>query len=287
MDSTRLTALRRFDYGAHLVDVYSPSIWAGWYRGKYTDYEQNIRDAMAKFPRLLHAEWGGDSHAERFRQPPHIHEEPLSTVDNAEEVGTATSEDGFTRYSKDGDWSETYILKLMNHHLMTQNKLENFAGSLQWAFKDFGTPLRPENPVPYVNQKGLLARDGTPKLNYALFRDWNLKQDHDFTLPDVEGSLLSCVDFTISYVDNQILVTLCDKLGNCASRDDRHVHFSLISGGKLLKYQGHMGGSDVIETASGRAWIQVIPDENAQEIPIRVDVDGIGVKEETIIIERA
>ncbi|MEO1644488.1 MAG: glycoside hydrolase family 2 TIM barrel-domain containing protein, partial [Chloroflexota bacterium] len=65
LDSSRLTALRRFDYGADVVDVYSPSIWAGWYRGKYTDYELNIRDALAKYPRLLHAEWGGDSHAGR------------------------------------------------------------------------------------------------------------------------------------------------------------------------------------------------------------------------------
>jgi len=241
---------------------------------------------MARYPRLLHAEWGGDSHAGRFRQPPHIHEEPLSTVDNAEEVGTATSEDGFTRYSKDGDWSESYIVNLMDHHLMIQNKLENFAGSLQWAFKDFGTPLRPENPVPYVNQKGLLARDGTPKLNYAVFQGWNLKQASNVDLPDAEDSVLVCTDFTVSLSNDRIQVTLLDKNGNVAIRDDRRVRFYLMAGGNLIRYCGHMGGSDVIETASGCAWLRVIPDDNAQKMTIGVEVDGVGVKQETLTIER-
>ncbi len=287
IDSSRLTALRRFDYGAHVVDVYSPSIWAGWYRGKYTDYEQNIRDAMAKYPRLLHAEWGGDSHAGRFRQEPHIHEEPPSTVDNAEEVGIATSDDGFIRYSKDGDWSESYILKLMNHHLMVQNKLENFAGSLQWAFKDFGTPLRPENPVPYVNQKGMVARDGTPKKNYFLFREWNLNQNCELAYPTDDGSTLRCSDFTLSYTDNQLAVILIDSTGCRTITDDRRVHFSVVSGGNLLKYHGHMGGRDVIETVNGKAWITYYPDDNAEEIKVRVEVEGIGEREEKLTVKRA
>ena len=39
-------------------------------------------------------------------------------------------------------------------------------------FKDFGTPLRPENPIPYVNQKGLVAREGNPKDVYYLFQTY-------------------------------------------------------------------------------------------------------------------
>lgn len=287
LDSSRLTALRRFDFGAHVVDVYSPSIWAGWYRGKYTDYEQNLRDALAKFPRLLHAEWGGDSHAGRFREAPHISEEPPSTVDNAEEVGTATSGDGFTRYSKDGDWSESYSLKLMDHHLMVQNKLESFAGGLQWAFKDFGTPLRPENPVPYINQKGLIERDGRPKTNYHLFREWNLEQMAALVAPIDDASNLVCSDFTLVYKDNRLQVKLLDKNGHRTISDERRVQFSMIDGGELLKYQGHMGGSDVIETANGIAWIALLLDDDAEQIVIHVDVEGIGSKEMTIAIEDA
>ncbi|GAB5491933.1 MAG: glycoside hydrolase family 2 TIM barrel-domain containing protein [Phototrophicaceae bacterium] len=286
LDSSRLTALRRFDYGADIVDVYSPSIWAGWYRGKYTDYEQNLRDAMAKFPRFLHAEWGGDSHVGRYRQAPHISEEPISTVDNAEEVGTATSDEGFTRYSKDGDWSETYILNLMNHHLMVQNKLDNLAGTLQWAFKDFGTPLRPENPVPYVNQKGLLDRAGRPKDNYHLFKAWQV----DPTLKNqpmiIEESCTSAVentDFKIEVRDKRIEVTLYHDNENCiVTTDERRVRFILLEGGILNKYQGYMGGSDVVETANGRAWVAFVPDLAVTSLKIAVKVEGIGEKVEII-----
>lgn len=41
-----------------------------------------------------------------------------------------------------------------------------------WIFKDFATPLRPENPVPLVNQKGVVERDGTPKETYYLFQSY-------------------------------------------------------------------------------------------------------------------
>jgi beta-galactosidase len=44
------------------------------------------------------------------------------------------------------------------------------AGTAQWIFRDFPTPLRPENPIPYVNQKGLFTRDGKPKDAYYVYR---------------------------------------------------------------------------------------------------------------------
>jgi beta-galactosidase len=48
------------------------------------------------------------------------------------------------------------------------------SGNAQWAFKDFGTPLRPENAIPYVNQKGLVDREGKPKDAYYVFKSyWN------------------------------------------------------------------------------------------------------------------
>jgi beta-galactosidase len=45
-------------------------------------------------------------------------------------------------------------------------------GTAQWVFKDFATPLRPENPVPRVNQKGLVERDLTPKDGYYVFQSY-------------------------------------------------------------------------------------------------------------------
>jgi beta-galactosidase len=171
-DPQRLTALRRFEPGARIVDVYSPSIWSGWYRGRYVDYEAALNEALARYPRMLHIEWGGDSHLGRHRISDHLGAEIARESDHAERPGIATSEDGPPRASRDGDWSESYILDLMEWHLQVQLRSPQLAGNAQWIFKDFGTPLRPENPIPYVNQKGLIDRAGHPKDVYYLFQSY-------------------------------------------------------------------------------------------------------------------
>ena len=50
--------------------------------------------------------------------------------------------------------------------------MPNLTGSAFWTFKDFCTPLRPLNPIPYVNQKGVVQRDGTPKESYYVFQSY-------------------------------------------------------------------------------------------------------------------
>jgi beta-galactosidase len=45
-------------------------------------------------------------------------------------------------------------------------------GTAQWVFKDFCTPLRPDNPVPRMNQKGVIERDLTPKEAYYVFQSY-------------------------------------------------------------------------------------------------------------------
>jgi beta-galactosidase len=79
---------------------------------------------------------------------------------------------GTTRASRDGDWSETYICNLFDWHLKEQEAMDYLAGSAMWVFKDFSTPLRPENPVPRMNQKGVLERDLTPKEGYYVFQSY-------------------------------------------------------------------------------------------------------------------
>ncbi|HEX9016554.1 MAG TPA: glycoside hydrolase family 2 TIM barrel-domain containing protein [Chloroflexota bacterium] len=169
LDPRRLTALRRFERGSEVVDVYSPSIWAGWYRGRYEDYEAALTEAMERYPRMLHIEWGADCHVGRHSQGPHLPEVVARDTDAAEIPGIAVSSDGPPRVSRDGDWSESYALDLMEWYLQVQRRLPRLAGTAQWVFKDFGTPLRPENPIPYVNEKGLLDRAGQPKDVYRLF----------------------------------------------------------------------------------------------------------------------
>lgn len=67
LDPSRKTAIRRCDFCKDVVDVYSPSIWAGWYQGPYTTYKDRTLAEMKKVDHFLHMEWGGDSHAPAFR----------------------------------------------------------------------------------------------------------------------------------------------------------------------------------------------------------------------------
>ena len=45
-------------------------------------------------------------------------------------------------------------------------------GTAYWPFKDFSTPVRPDNPVPYVNQKGVVERDLNKKEAYYVFQSY-------------------------------------------------------------------------------------------------------------------
>lgn len=173
LDPSRKTSIRRCDFCKDIIDVYSPSIWAGWYSGRYSEYRKSTEKAIKDTPHFFHAEYGGDSHAGRHSEDPEKFLEEVSTGQGTAEVGKAyKGTGGPARASKDGDWSESYIVNLFDWHLKEQEAMPNLTGAAQWIFKDFSTPLRPENPVPYVNQKGVVERDGTPKESYYVFQSY-------------------------------------------------------------------------------------------------------------------
>ena len=173
LDPSRYTSIRRCDFARDTVDVYSPSIWAGWYSGSYTEYQQSLETQRDRVNHLIHIEWGADSHAGRHSETP---DKVLATI----ETGHGTAEKGMAylstggpaRVSRDGDWSETYACNLFDWHLKVQETLPWFVGSAQWIFKDFTTPLRVENPVPRINQKGVIQRDMQLKESYYVFQSY-------------------------------------------------------------------------------------------------------------------
>lgn len=168
LDPDRLTATRKFTEGADLVDVVSPSIWAGWYSGSYKSYETAISGAHKQFARFFHAEFGGDSHVGRHTESP-VSGDATTTQDAWEEN---IKPQKIKNVSQTSDWSESYIVNLFDWSLSVSEQLSWFTGSAQWAFKDFPTPLRPENPIPYMNQKGLVDRAGNPKDAYYVFKSY-------------------------------------------------------------------------------------------------------------------
>ncbi|KAA6305752.1 Beta-galactosidase, partial [termite gut metagenome] len=101
LDNGRLTSIRRCDFCKDIVDVYSPSIWAGWYSRAFRNYREMSDAGIENTARFFHAEWGGDSHARRHAEG------------SFEEVSNA---------AKTGDWSESYIVRLFDWHLKEQEK---------------------------------------------------------------------------------------------------------------------------------------------------------------------
>lgn len=173
LDPTRSTAIRRCDFCKDIVDVYSPSIWAGWYRGIYTEYKEVSKKEFDGVDRFLHVEWGGDSHAGRHSETPDGALSKIKKAESADErAGDASLFGGSARVSKDGDWSESYVCNLIDWHLKEQETMPWLSGSAYWPFKDFSTPVRPDNPVPYMNQKGVIERDFTKKEAFFVFQSY-------------------------------------------------------------------------------------------------------------------
>jgi beta-galactosidase len=177
LDNSRLTAIRRCDFARDIPDVYSPSIWAGWYGGNYREYEDSLLKQRDRVKRLIHIEWGADSQAGRHSEDPEAVLRRVPIGKGTEERGLAyLSKDGNVRVSKDGDWSETYACNLFDWHLKTQEKLDWLTGSAQWIFKDFASPLRADDGIPNVNQKGVVQRDLSLKESYFVFQSyWSKK----------------------------------------------------------------------------------------------------------------
>jgi beta-galactosidase len=172
MDPSRLTSLRRCDFAREIPDVYSPSIWAGWYSGVYTDYQSALEKQRAQVKHFVHIEWGADSHARRHAEMPEPAAEAPWGADLSENTPDSLQKGAKAAESHNGDWSETYACDLFDWYLKVQETLPWLSGSAQWAFKDFTTPLRVENPVPRVNQKGVIERDMTRKEGYYVFQSY-------------------------------------------------------------------------------------------------------------------
>ena len=177
LDPSRMTSVRRCDFARDIPDVYSPSIWAGWYRGSYREYEQSLVDQRERVRRFLHMEWGADSHAGRHSENPEAASRKVRAGEGTDERGLAYMKTGGEpRVSSEGDWSETYACNLFDWHLKTQEKLDWLTGAAQWVFKDFASPLRGENAIPRVNQKGVVERDLRKKESYYVFQSYWAKK---------------------------------------------------------------------------------------------------------------
>jgi beta-galactosidase len=102
LDKDRMTAIRKYYAGADLVDVFSPSIWSGWYAGVYTNYKNTITQNQKKYRQFLHMEYGGSSHVGRHTENPITGNGSLNEDDWAE----VSNQVDIKNIAKEGDWTE-------------------------------------------------------------------------------------------------------------------------------------------------------------------------------------
>mmetsp|Transcript_4100 Transcript_4100/g.14666 ORF Transcript_4100/g.14666 Transcript_4100/m.14666 type:complete len:1218 (-) Transcript_4100:2310-5963(-) len=175
-DPSRLTIYRQMSGRgcqecSTLLDAFSPSIWAGWYNPGYMSYSHRLSQELEKYPRLVHAEYGGSSHIGR-----HCADHGVSATSAKSGLNPYASEEikkmpGWQQASGvRHEFTETFMAELLRWTLLTINTTSNLTGTVQWSFKDFATPLRSENPVPCMNQKGLVDRAGRPKTALYVYR---------------------------------------------------------------------------------------------------------------------
>ncbi len=177
LDPSRVTTVRRCDFARDISDVYSPSIWDGWYSSVYTEYANSLVKARDLVNHFIHIEWGADSHARRHSELPDIAVARAATETDLKQrefdlCGFDFLPNGQPKVSRDANWTENYACNLFDWHLKVQETVPWLVGSAQWCFKDFTTPLRAENPVPRINQKGVLERDMTRKEGYFVFQSY-------------------------------------------------------------------------------------------------------------------
>lgn len=168
LDPSRKTVIRKYEEGSKIVDVFSPSIWSGWYSGSYKSYKKAVDKYKLEYTHFIHAEYGGDSQVGRHSENPITGEGQIKS-EGWEEAIVQTN---VSNIAQIGDWSENYIVDLFDWHLHIAENDSTFVGNVQWSFKDFGTPLRPEDDIPYMNQKGLVDRSGKPKDAYYVFKSY-------------------------------------------------------------------------------------------------------------------
>jgi beta-galactosidase len=146
LDPTRPVTGCNFQYQSNqkIVEIYSPQDWSGWYGGEINNYK----------PNSIIGEYGADVHF------PNHTEEKFDIAKN------------YQAAQKPGFWSQEYGALLHEYKVsMGESTKENFPGHCVWVAFDFASPRtdRTTNPIPYMNQKGLVMHDHKTKKDAYYF----------------------------------------------------------------------------------------------------------------------
>ncbi|MDA3894299.1 MAG: beta galactosidase jelly roll domain-containing protein [Salinivirgaceae bacterium] len=134
----------KFKSNQDLVDTYAPQHWGGWYSQTISTYN----------PKEIIGEYGAD----------------IDLNIRTNEIFDITK--NYSAGGKPEMWSQEYGALLHEYKTsMGLAKADSFPGHFAWVAFDFASPRlgRGTNPIPYMNQKGLLAHDHKTKKDVYYF----------------------------------------------------------------------------------------------------------------------
>ncbi len=140
LDPNRTVTGCNFNYESNqnLVDVYSPQNWGGWYRNTAASYK----------PKEIIGEHGAD----------------VDVNNRSNEVFDANVD--YSASGKPEFWSQEYGAFLHEYKVsIGEAYKDSFPGHFAWIGFDFASPRleRNTNPIPFMNQKGLIMHDHVTK----------------------------------------------------------------------------------------------------------------------------
>lgn len=143
----------KYESNQNIVDIYSPQDWNGWYGGAIDWYK----------PTSIIGEYGGD----------------IDYTNHSEENFDISKE--HLPASNPQIWSQEYGCFLHEYKISyAEEYADSFPGHCVWLAFDFASPRvdRGMNPIPYMNQKGLILHDHkTKKDAYYLYQSMYRKAE--------------------------------------------------------------------------------------------------------------
>ncbi len=139
-DANRIVTGCNYKYESNqkLVDVYAPQQWGGWYHSAASSY----------MPKDIIGEYGSD----------------IDVDIRSNEVFDANKD--YSAAGKPEFWSQEYGAFLHEYKVSVGEAYkDSFPGHFMWVGFDFASPRldRASNPIPFMNQKGLLKHDHKTK----------------------------------------------------------------------------------------------------------------------------
>jgi len=159
LDQSRPVTGCNFAYESNqkIVDVYSPQDWSGWYSGVVSNYK----------PTDIIGEYGADMHLT-------YHSDEIFDINT-----------NYNASQKPDFWSQEYGSFVHEYKVSLGESVKDmFPGHCVWVAFDFASPRadRLTNPIPFMNQKGIILHDHKTKKDVYYFYQSLYRSAGDFPM---------------------------------------------------------------------------------------------------------